>query len=591
VPTNGGLGCFVRISGTNFGASRGASIVTIGGIVPTVVSWSDHTIIVRLGKASVPGLNLPIVVSVLGHASNNDVAITVDNAHAIFYFDPNIGAPTTSNCTTPHAGTETDPWGYNRVPFSSRSLTYYVNSCMASGDIVYMRGGTIDTRDDRGWSSLVTPSRPATTTFLAMVAYPGETAILDASKISDPDMRTAYRDTGSGASGYVLAGFEIRGVPLTPGGWVIVQAASANARIVGNRLTGPGTCAGTAAIQFGLNESLTSGGAILGNEITDVGTACNGGTGTVKTLHSIYQKCNGCEVAWNNIHDNKTYNGVMSYEDALVNKGGYYNYSIHDNWIDGQFGSAIVIGTADFPTGSEFVKVYNNMMRHNGVANAFGGSAGDPHSCLKFGGVSGGGRADAVGVIEVYNNVCYDSSPYLNSVNSNAACTVWDSGFQPGVTRLMVNNIFSQPGYKYTGSQNPHSCGGITDAQRTALWPGSTSNIWFSATQAGTVGNIPSFGSITDPLMIHPGIGNFKLAPKSPGIERGDASLYSVTDVMGLMRPQVPSIGAYDVVTEESEITVHLLHGGLGSFFIGLLAGALIAIAIWAAYRTMGRRL
>ena len=69
-PSLGPVGTSVTITGTNFGASQGASTVTFGGTAGTPASWSSTTIVVPVPAGVVAGSS-PIIVTVGGLVSNS----------------------------------------------------------------------------------------------------------------------------------------------------------------------------------------------------------------------------------------------------------------------------------------------------------------------------------------------------------------------------------------------------------------------------------------------------------------------------------------------------------------------------------------
>jgi len=72
-PTSGVVGTLVTVSGTNFGATQGTSMVTFNGAVGAPVSWSSTSILVAVPTGATTG---NVVVTVGGVASNG-VAFTV----------------------------------------------------------------------------------------------------------------------------------------------------------------------------------------------------------------------------------------------------------------------------------------------------------------------------------------------------------------------------------------------------------------------------------------------------------------------------------------------------------------------------------
>jgi len=69
VPSEVNAGEQLTITGQHFGAAQGSSVVTVGGMTVSVVSWSDTSIIVAIPMTA-SGQNLPVIVSVAALDSN-----------------------------------------------------------------------------------------------------------------------------------------------------------------------------------------------------------------------------------------------------------------------------------------------------------------------------------------------------------------------------------------------------------------------------------------------------------------------------------------------------------------------------------------
>ena len=549
-PANGGNGAFITLYGARFGSVRNTSKITIGGMEPAMyTSWSDTKIVVRLGSKNTIGKNLPIVVTVAGQASNTDVSFTVDNTNNIFYFDPKKSGTSNDTCTNPANGSEASPWRYLHTKESMRSLSHYVNQCMSDGDIVYVRSGSIDKSDGEGWHSVLTFGLSGKNVkWIAVVAYPTESVTLSGADMTSPRTRFTVRDKAT-ASGYIVAGFNIIGSPgddIDAGGNVIELTEPG--RIIGNHITGPHSCEYD-AIGIGRTSStnFASGAKIFGNEITGVATNCHGGKGASKLMHSIYAKCINCEIAWNNIHDNKTYNGVQIHYDNLVGDGGYYNISIHDNWIEGQYGSGINLSTIDFPTGGEYIRIYNNVLLHEGaVALAYNEpKGGQIKTCIAL---KDSGRPTASGTVEVYNNTMSDCSGIMNdSVNgwSTNAGALFKSGQQPKVKLQIRNNIVAAPAYYWTNAArgSKQLSAYIASKTESCCMPqiSGADNLWSGdgAPPAATLGFLadPQFSGA-----------DFALKSTSPAIDAGMFIIGLATDRNGQVRP---SGGAVDIGANE----------------------------------------
>ncbi len=69
-PPSGGIGIPVTITGTSFGTVQASSTLTIGGVAPSITSWSDTKIVATVPTGLAAG-SVNIVVTVNGQTSNN----------------------------------------------------------------------------------------------------------------------------------------------------------------------------------------------------------------------------------------------------------------------------------------------------------------------------------------------------------------------------------------------------------------------------------------------------------------------------------------------------------------------------------------
>jgi len=266
-------------------------------------------------------------------------------------------------------------------------------------------------------------------------------------------------------------------------------------------------------------------------------------------MHSMYMKCNSCEIGWNYIHGNKTYNGIQFHDDRLANTAGYYNISIHDNWIQGQYGSGINLSTIDFPKGSEYVRVYNNVLYQEGaVALAhYESGGGQVKSCIAL---KDFGRKAAKGTVEVYNNTMADCTGLFNDETwggSEGSGALYKGGTQTGVSLQLGNNIVYAPPYYWTdgarGARQQSAYIATSTAKCCAAQISGTNNLWYgSGAGPGYVGtNVnanPMFTTVPAPNF-HPGEG-------SPVLGSGKPVAWIQTDRDGVLRPAHPAIGAYE---------------------------------------------
>ena len=87
-PTSGGVGSSVTITGADFAANQGTSLVTFNGAASTPASWSDTSIVVPVPSGATTG---PVVVTVQAAASNG-MNFTVIPTPSITGLSPGQGA-------------------------------------------------------------------------------------------------------------------------------------------------------------------------------------------------------------------------------------------------------------------------------------------------------------------------------------------------------------------------------------------------------------------------------------------------------------------------------------------------------------------
>ncbi len=517
-PNSGGEGdngTYLTIFGTHFGATRGASKVTINGqSVAQYLLWSDRKIGVQVGHVS----SGPIVVSVGGLASNKDKMFTVRSGR-IRYIGPSVeNSP--ASCA---GGTYEKPWGLTNMVSNVESASmakmrtpYSYYKCVSPGDtLVFLDGVSYSCFDGRGWRASLTPdaNEGDATHFVTFMARPGASVQLGGTgcaKFSVRDISKGYnvfsglKLTGSGSSG---------GAQFAP-----------NDRVVGNEITCPDCSGPSGAVGGG------DGLILYGNDIHDIATLEPGGS--VKLYHAVYVMGNNIEIAWNKIHNTKAYNGIQINHDGSP---GFYNQSWHDNDIGDVNGSGINLSTIDPSKG--YIRVFNNVIHHVGLNIADSGSPDDPHSCIA---VKGYGRSTDPGTVEIYNNTMVDCSSYLNINSSNrASCAVIAPGRQLNVKITFVNNIVYQPAYAGTAKQDVYICGG----DPFGTFSGSN-NLWYSESRPGNSAAAIRYGTIANPRFVSPT--NYHLKTGSPAIGAGIPFGGLTSDFDAKPRATLPGIGAYE---------------------------------------------
>jgi hypothetical protein len=533
-PNSGGEGnhgSYLTIYGSHFGTSQGASTVTINGqAVAQYILWSETKIGVQVGAVS----SGPIVVTVGGVASNSDKTFTVRSGH-LYFIGATVDTSAPASCATMLAANSyATPWGltnyssttegnYNsstmRTPF-----TYY--SCLSPGDtLVFLNG--------RGWHASLTLDNGSTTasSFMTIMARPGATVTLGGEGFATYGIRNTGASTYSVYSGLTLIGSGSNGNAISPDSYD---------RIVGNTVRCPDCSGPQGAFSGG------TGNLAYGNTITQISTDTTAlPNGSNKTYHAVYFQGNGFEFAWNRIYNTAAYNGFQINEDST---SGFYNFSIHDNDIADVNGSGINL--SDIDPASGYVKVYNNVIHHTGLALASDGGSDDPHSCIS---VKGYGSATGTGTAQIYNNTMFDCSSYLNAAGASfgegESCAIFIPPNQLNVTTNLVNNVVYQPSYTYSGNYNLYICG---DGSAGTI--SGSHNLWYSVSTPGSTAYATTVGTIANPQYVSATNGaatNFELQSTSPAKNSGVAVSGLTTDFNGSARPNPPSIGAFEYGTSK----------------------------------------
>lgn len=142
-PTFAPLGASVTITGTNFGASQGASTVTFNGTTATPTSWSATSIVVPVPSGATTG---NVVVTVAGLASNG---VPFSVAPSITSLSPTSGPMGTSVTITGTSfgatqGTSTVTFGaYTATPtsWSNTTIVAPVPAGATTGNVIVLVNG------------------------------------------------------------------------------------------------------------------------------------------------------------------------------------------------------------------------------------------------------------------------------------------------------------------------------------------------------------------------------------------------------------------------------------------------------------------
>jgi hypothetical protein len=257
-------GAFVCVYGENFGASRGSSALTVGGMpMASYKVWHDPGAPYRPGYyAKACGqvshltrsgaADLQLTTS---HGASNALTFTIRPGK--IYFVASQGNDKTGN------GSSSQPW-----------LTIkHCKSAMNSGDICYLRGGIHNSIESYG-AVLLLNSSGAAGSPKAIVAYPGETVSIDNHTTGSGGAAIlSYLSSGTYRGGqrisyWTLAGLSINGsgmsVDLPPGNYI---------RMVDNDIQceGPYCYGSDAGLLIGNPAASSFNFAVFGNRIRDVG--------------------------------------------------------------------------------------------------------------------------------------------------------------------------------------------------------------------------------------------------------------------------------------------------------------------------------
>lgn len=534
-PGRGGqddLGAFVTIWGEGFGATRGASSVTIGGVeVGRYVAWGEDNalargmdmIVVQPGPSAVSG---NIVVTINGLASN-PLPFTVRDGH-IYYVNPQAASASDSN-----------PGTYE-LPFRS---IYRPRQVVQAGDIVYLQGGTYSTIDpsNPGWDTLLifdmdvaatgTSERP-----IAYVGYPGQRPVL-----GNPAARRGIllMTSEPPRDHYVIANVAFT-QSMDP-----MPVIGTGHRIVGNHFYDGARGDGGA---IGVNGN-TSAIRILGNLLERNGTAGD------KLNHGIYLGGFGVnrdiEVGWNEVRQQRGGRAVQLF--GHIDGDRMEDVRIHDNLFAGSELNNLVLGGSDGATevlGS--VEVVNNIIA----------GAGDPGLRVE----------DSQGTVVIRHNTFFQNGT-----------PGFDGRAQLALQRAGAGRITLQNNIFVAGA-----------GQGDVLFGAGVDSSVFATASHNLVHGVSACAAWNgncvraDPLFVNAGAGDYRLQPASPARDVA-AAASPASDHRGLARPQGAGadIGAFEYVefdTARFQALSDCLFNWAESHYATLFAPAGAASATWDVY-------
>src|SRR5215472_13970161 len=423
-PNSGGAnnkGAVVTIYGFGFGATRGTSTVTVGGVnADNYPQWSDTKVSFQLGNAAVSGN----IVMKVGGAASNAVPFTVRSGK--IYFVSPTGADT-------NAGTFTAPW---------HGVVKAKNTAVA-GDIIYLLNGVNETGLDSSSSNATLALAKSGTASLpiAIVAYPGATATIGSSTGSSYGIRTT-----AAANNWVLAGLTLRGAHSA-----LTVTNSSNWRVVGSDISCPNASGPGGCVDFSSSKTVS----LIRNRVHDVGST----TGTSLKLYQgvlFEEGSSGIDFGWNEIAGVRSCRALQFSSDttALFNITVRSN-QIHDSRCDG-------INFANVDPGLGAVKAYNNVIYHSGTGPAPNGIESN-YACINVG-------AAGTAAVQLLDNTLYDCGSRANgnsgALSASGAVTVTNNIVYAltGETYLAPNSLTTH----FQGSNNLFYGAGASPAFSTA---------------------------------------------------------------------------------------------------------------------------
>ena len=310
------------------------------------------------------------------------------------------------------------------------------------------------------------------------------------------------------------------------------------------------------------NQAYPANIEFLGNDLEQIGCLNQAGKG-VKEFHDSYMFGLNIEFGWNKINGICTsgpnsiaggaaVNGAgatncMQLNFQNDNAGGYWNYGAHDNDIIGCNSSAFNMASVDPTQG--FVHLWNNIIRSTGMAAA--SDSATNNIAILFPGEAP--TAGSGGTAYVFDNTLYDCSSNLNNVNYNlAACLYLSYGNfddqQSGLNIGIYNNVFAQPSYTYSSSQNMLAINNSTTGSITGA-----NNFWYTATPGksgyNTIPNATGSCCATVPQFVNMADGPwtyFALQSTSPLIGAGTPNVFPPYDFSAYPSYNPPAIGALE---------------------------------------------
>ncbi len=520
-----GSGTYVTIYGNFFGSNPTVTVGAGAAIVklqPSAWMWYQKMTI-QLGPNAATG-NIVLTNS---NGTSNGIPFTIRAGN--IYFISTSGSDTNN-------GSFGSPW---------RTIPHAVQIAGATaGNIIFAMDGVSQTADDgQAWNAALTlryewcqgtQAAPD-----ALMAYPGANVQIGPSTGLTPvtGLRSADFTASRGACGgyWTFGGLNFRGAEAAS-----VTGPSQYWRFVGNDVSNaqnPGGGGGSACFEIGMGAHNN----IYGNNFHDMNLAT-----TDRLAQGLYLStdANYSDVGWNTLYNSKGRAGLQTHSSPLSTGNGYILYSIqiHDNIIHGTAEEAILVDTVDPSKGP--ILVYNNV-----IYDAGRDGSGSANHHMQLSGDFDQSHGVGSGWIEWYNNTVY-----CQGTGSNC----WGSGYvdiHDG--RGAFNSVHNE--LLYSASSEPYWAVGVTpwnpgfyctptDTQaQCPTFRGSNNLVYGNG--APTFANILTANLNVDPKLVSPTGSDFHLQNGSPAIGAGVAMPGLTYDIDGRIRPNPPSIGAYEYGT------------------------------------------
>jgi hypothetical protein len=497
---NGG-GAYVTLYGNYFGASQGASTITLNRQnCLRVVSWGTswlwyQKIVVQLQSGCSSG-NFSITVN--GQPSQNATIVingSPINPAAFIVRSGNIYCVSTGGSDSNNG----------KFPSSCWATMPKAVHTMVAGDITYVENGVFASAQDPYApynAAVAITSQGSAGSPISVVAYPGASSGINTSQ--QFGIRTPLI---SGPGPY----WNIAGLQITADTNAFSIVVS-NIRIVGNTMTCPNGNGYTACGEF---ESAFQN--VYGNELTLAGV-----TNGQKEYHGFYfeEGDNHTDFGWNSVHNVRGCRGVQFYSSA---GNDMYDLHVHDNLIHDIVCDGINFSTVNPGTG--VVEAFNNIEYKVGTGPDPSDGASN-YTCIN----TNSAHSPTVPA-QIYNNVCMNAGRVGNGDPTS------NGGFSPYIPTVFKNNLIIQTNNEPYFTQDA-GCSGIAGSQNNDFYGNGPAPVCTGMT--GSLNVNPQVVSTSTP--------DFHLTSSSPLINAGVTISTLAFDHDGITRPQGPAydIGAYE---------------------------------------------